>query len=51
VWPGEDPIQGYSDYLNFRMATASERGQDVDSFEAFEEWIATGFPGFDPDGE
>jgi hypothetical protein len=48
VWPGDDPIQGFSDYLNFRMAKASERGQDVDSFEAFEEWIASGYPGFDP---
>ena len=49
VWPGEDPIQGYSDYLNFRMAMATERRQDVDSHEAFEEWIASGFPGFEPD--
>jgi hypothetical protein len=31
------------------MAAATERGQDVNSYEAFEEWIASGFPGFDPE--
>jgi hypothetical protein len=49
VWPGEDPIQGYSDYLNFRMAMATEAGQDIDSHLAFEEWVANGFPGFEPE--
>jgi len=48
-WFGEDPIQGYCDYLNFRMAMANERKADVDSFEAFEAWIEAGFPGFVPD--
>lgn len=47
VWPGDDPIQGFCDYLNHRGLMAAERGQDVDSFEAFEAWIAEGFPGFE----
>lgn len=49
VWPGEDPVQGFCDYLNHRGLMATERGQDVDSFEAFEAWISEGFPGFEPD--
>jgi len=49
-WPGEDPVQGYCDYLNFRMAMATESQADVDSWEAFEAWIDRGFPGFEPDG-
>lgn len=50
-WFGEDPVQGYCDYLNFRMALATERRVDVDSFEAFEAWVSSGFPGFDPNGD
>ena len=46
--PESDPIQGFCDYLNFRFAIAAERGRDVDSATAFEEWIAAGLPGFDP---
>jgi len=46
--PSIDPIQGFCDYLNFRFALASEQGRDVDSTEAFEDWIAAGMPGFDP---
>ena len=49
-WPGEDPVQGYCDYLNFRMAMATESQADVDSWQAFEAWIDRGFPGFEPDG-
>lgn len=49
VWPGDDPVQGFCDYLNHRMVMATERGRDVDSFEAFEAWIARGFPGFEPE--
>lgn len=48
-WPGDDPIQGYCDYLNHRMGLASHRGVDVDTFEAFDEWVRSGFPGFDPE--
>lgn len=47
-WPGEDAIQGYCDFLNFRMAMAMMRQADVDSFEAFDAWAKSGFPGFDP---
>ena len=47
-WFGDDPVQGYCDYLNYRMAMASERQQDVDSWEAFESWVESGFPGFVP---
>jgi hypothetical protein len=48
-WPGEDPVQGYCDYLNHRFLLASARGADVDGLEALESWIDTGFPGFKPD--
>lgn len=50
-WFGDDPIQGYCDYLNYRMALATARRADVDSLEAFDAWVAAGFPGFDPDGD
>jgi hypothetical protein len=46
--PSFDPVQGFCDYLNFRFALASERGRDIASAVAFDEWIATGLPGFDP---
>jgi hypothetical protein len=46
--PDADPIQEFCDYLNFRFAIASDRGRDVDSTAAFEEWIESGMPGFDP---
>ncbi len=46
--PDSDPIQGFCDYLNFRFAIASDRGSDMDSRLAFEEWIEAGLPGFDP---
>jgi hypothetical protein len=48
-WPGEDPIQGYCDYLNHRFLLASARGADVDELEALESWIESGFPGFVPE--
>lgn len=48
-WFGDDPVQGFCDYLNFRMALATERQADVDVWEAFEAWVEAGFPGFDPD--
>lgn len=49
-WHGADPVQGFCDYLNFRIGMASARGSDVDSFEAFEGWADAGFPGFEPNG-
>lgn len=47
-WHGEDPVQGYCDYLNHRFLLASARGADVDPFEALDSWIDSGFPGFTP---
>jgi len=47
VWPGDDPVQGYCDFLNHRMKLASERKKDVPDSEAFDSWLAHGFPGFD----
>lgn len=44
--PGVDPVQGYADLLNFRLAMAGERGADVSNNEAFDAWAAAGFPGF-----
>ncbi|MEN8114061.1 MAG: DUF4032 domain-containing protein [Actinomycetota bacterium] len=46
--PNSDPIQGYCDFLDFRFRIASDRGADVESETAIEEWIEAGFPGFDP---
>ncbi len=46
VRPGNDPIQGYCDFLHHRMELASRRGADVPNEEAFESWVTRGFPGF-----
>jgi len=48
-WGGEDPVQGYCDYLNHRVELASQRQRDVDSFEAYDDWVDSGYPGFDPE--
>lgn len=48
IWHGDDPVQGYCDYLNHRFALATARQRDVDSEEAFASWIEGGFPGFEP---
>lgn len=45
-WHGEDPVQGYCDFLNHRMVLALERGEDIPNEEAYESWAAAGFPGF-----
>jgi hypothetical protein len=47
-WHGDDPVQGYCDYLNHRFRLATARGADVDSSEAFDSWTKSGFPGFEP---
>jgi len=47
MWSGDDPVQGYCDFLNHRMKLASERKKDVPDSEAFDSWLAHGFPGFD----
>jgi len=49
VWKGEDPIQGYCDFLYHRMVLASDRGEDIPNDEAFGSWVAGGFPGFPTD--
>jgi hypothetical protein len=46
VWHGDDPIQGYADFLFYRMTMAEERGSDVENDEAFDSWAEAGFPGF-----
>jgi hypothetical protein len=50
IWPGDDPVQGYCDYLNHRLALATARRSDVDFAEAFKSWVDAGFPGFEPPG-
>lgn len=50
-WHGDDPVQGYCDYLNHRFLIATARQADVDAFEAFESWESSGFPGFDPEDD
>jgi hypothetical protein len=47
IWHGEDPVQGYCDYLNHRMTMARKLHADVDPMKAFEDWVTSGFPGFD----
>lgn len=44
--PGDDPIQGYCDFLNHRMELATALGEDIPNDKAFESWIANGLPGF-----
>jgi hypothetical protein len=48
VWFGDDPVQGYCDFLNHRMSLATAREADVTNDEAFDSWVAAGFPGFEP---
>jgi Domain of unknown function (DUF4032)/Lipopolysaccharide kinase (Kdo/WaaP) family len=45
-WPGEDPLQGYCDFLNHRFELATERGADVQNDVSYESWASSGFPGF-----
>lgn len=49
IWHGDDPVQGYCDYLAHRIGIATMRGADVDAFEAFDDWVEAGLPGIDPD--
>ena len=49
IWHGDDPIQGYCDFLNHRMALATAQKADVPNDQAFQSWIAEGFPGFSPE--
>ncbi len=46
IWYGDDPVQGYCDFLRHRMILATERQKDVDNDEAFESWVEAGFPGY-----
>ena len=50
VWHGDDPLQGYSDFLHHRMDLATQRGTDVTNEEAFASWMQNGFPGFPLEG-
>ncbi len=51
IWHGEDPLQGYCDFLHHRMSLATVRGRDVSNEEAFESWVESGFPGFPLKGD
>lgn len=51
VWYGDDPVQGYCDFLRHRMVLATERQADVDNEEAFDDWVESGFPGFPAKGQ
>lgn len=48
-WHGDDPVQGYCDYLAHRIVIATVRGADVDPVEAFEDWVDAGLPGINPE--
>lgn len=45
-WHGDDPVQGYCDFLNHRYELAAGRGSDVSNEEAYKSWVTAGFPGF-----
>jgi hypothetical protein len=45
-WHGDDPVQGFCDFLQFRRAMAVDRGSDVPNDEALVAWETSGFPGF-----
>ncbi|MFV1963353.1 MAG: DUF4032 domain-containing protein, partial [Acidimicrobiia bacterium] len=45
-WPGEDPLQGYCDFLNHRFELATERGVDMQNDVSYESWASNEFPGF-----
>lgn len=49
LWHGEDPVQGYCDFLNHRMELATNLGADVPNDVAFQSWIDSSFPGFSLD--
>ncbi len=42
--PEADVFQGYTDFLAFRLAMATERDMDVPNDLAYDEWTAAGFP-------
>jgi hypothetical protein len=46
VWQGDDPVQGYCDFLAHRMRLAEAEESDVENEVAFESWVTAGFPGF-----
>lgn len=43
---GGDPIQGFCDFLNFRIELAQARGGDVPNQEALAAWTVAGLPGY-----
>jgi uncharacterized protein DUF4032 len=51
--PDQPAYQAYCDFLDFRLAMATEQGRDIPNPDAYEAWRAAGFPGLkstpDPD--
>lgn len=41
-----DPLQAYCDVLHHRYVVSAEQGRDVETEEAFEDWLAKGRPGY-----
>lgn len=41
-----DPIQGFCDFLNFRIGLARERREDIPNDEALAAWTEAGMPGY-----
>lgn len=46
--PGFDPVQGYTDFVNYRHQQSVAAGRDVPSTPTFEAWLADDMPGFLP---
>ncbi len=44
--PDQPVYQAYSDFLAYRLITATERDRDIDNDEAYDAWRDAGFPGF-----
>jgi len=42
----EDPVQAYTDFLHHRYQISAEKGRDIPTREAFDEWVAAGQPGY-----
>ncbi len=44
--PSGNPVQGYADFLHHRYLLAEQAGRDIETEEAFEDWLVSGRPGY-----
>lgn len=48
-WPQDNPVQRYCDFLYHRLKMAQAQGRDMDTLQAFDDWLAAGGPGIPAD--